>query len=41
LAETYGKETVDAWPEAGLRAEQITMAGFVEMYTRLAAQELP
>jgi len=35
LAETYGKETVDAWPEAGLRAEQITMAGFVEIYRRL------
>ncbi len=41
LAETYGKERVEAWPEAGLRAEQITMAGFVEMYRRLAAQELP
>jgi 16S rRNA (adenine1518-N6/adenine1519-N6)-dimethyltransferase len=37
LAETYGKETVEAWPEAGLRAEQITMAGFVEMYGRLGA----
>jgi len=35
LAETYGKETVDAWPEAGLRAEQITMAGFAEIYRRL------
>ena len=35
LAETYGKETVDAWPEAGLRAEQITLAGFIEMYGRL------
>ncbi len=35
LAETYGRETVDAWPEAGLRAEQITMAGFVEIYRRL------
>jgi len=30
LAETYGKELVEAWPKAGLRAEQITMAGFVE-----------
>jgi len=36
LAEEYGKELVDAWPEAGLRAEQITMAGFVEIYRRLA-----
>jgi 16S rRNA (adenine1518-N6/adenine1519-N6)-dimethyltransferase len=35
LAETYGKETVEAWPEAGLRAEQITMSGFLEMYGRL------
>lgn len=25
---------VDAWPEAGLRAEQISLAGFVEMYRR-------
>jgi 16S rRNA (adenine1518-N6/adenine1519-N6)-dimethyltransferase len=36
LAETYGKEAVDALPEAGLRAEQIPMAGFVDMYRRLA-----
>jgi 16S rRNA (adenine1518-N6/adenine1519-N6)-dimethyltransferase len=35
LAETYGKDMVDAWPEAGLRAEQITIAGFVEIYRRL------
>jgi 16S rRNA (adenine1518-N6/adenine1519-N6)-dimethyltransferase len=35
LAETYGKETVEALPEAGLRAEQITMAGFVEIYRQL------
>lgn len=39
LADTYGKELVDLWPEAGQRAEQITMAGFVEMYKRLAAKE--
>jgi len=39
LAETYGKDALDASPEAGLRAEQITMAGFVEMYRRLAAKE--
>jgi 16S rRNA (adenine1518-N6/adenine1519-N6)-dimethyltransferase len=41
LAEEYGKELVEAWPEAGLRAEQITMAGFVEMYARLGATERP
>jgi 16S rRNA (adenine1518-N6/adenine1519-N6)-dimethyltransferase len=35
LAETYGNEVVEAWPEAGMRAEQITMAGFVEMYRRV------
>jgi 16S rRNA (adenine1518-N6/adenine1519-N6)-dimethyltransferase len=39
LAEVYGKETVDAWPEAGLRAEQIAPEQFVEMYRR--AQSLP
>ena len=36
LAETYGKEVVDGWPEAGLRAEQIDLEGFVEMYGRIA-----
>jgi 16S rRNA (adenine1518-N6/adenine1519-N6)-dimethyltransferase len=36
LAETYGKALVDAWPEAGLRAEQIAVEGFVEMYERIA-----
>jgi 16S rRNA (adenine1518-N6/adenine1519-N6)-dimethyltransferase len=41
LAETYGKETVDAWPEAGLRAEQIAVAGFVEMYGRLGGKGHP
>jgi 16S rRNA (adenine1518-N6/adenine1519-N6)-dimethyltransferase len=35
LAEIYGKETIDGWPEAGLRAEQITLGNFVEMYRRL------
>ncbi|MGO9255772.1 MAG: 16S rRNA (adenine(1518)-N(6)/adenine(1519)-N(6))-dimethyltransferase RsmA [Bryobacteraceae bacterium] len=35
LAEAYGKDRVDAWPEAGLRAEQIPMEGFIEMYRRL------
>ena len=36
LAETYGRSVVDAWPEAGLRAEQIPLEGFVEMYARIA-----
>jgi 16S rRNA (adenine1518-N6/adenine1519-N6)-dimethyltransferase len=35
LAPVYGKEVVDAWPEAGLRAEQIAMEGFIDMYRRL------
>lgn len=34
LGDTYGREIVDAWPEAGLRAEQISLAGFVEMWRR-------
>jgi 16S rRNA (adenine1518-N6/adenine1519-N6)-dimethyltransferase len=34
LAQTYGREVVDAWPEAGLRAEQIAIEGFMEMYRR-------
>ena len=34
LAETYGP-AVDGWPEAGMRAEQIPLAGLLEMYRRL------
>jgi 16S rRNA A1518/A1519 N6-dimethyltransferase RsmA/KsgA/DIM1 with predicted DNA glycosylase/AP lyase activity len=37
LAGVYGKELVDAWPEAPLRAEQISLEGFVEMFRRLGA----
>ena len=33
LAEHYGKE-VDAWPEAGLRAEQIGLEKFAELFRR-------
>jgi len=36
LAPVYGKEVVDAWPEAGMRAEQIAIDGFVAMYGRIA-----
>src|SRR5581483_5850871 len=36
LAGYYSKTVVDAWPEAGLRAEQIPVEGFVEMYARIA-----
>ena len=35
LAGIYGKQVLDAWPEAGLRAEQIPLELFVEMYQRL------
>ena len=34
LAERYGN-AVDSWPEAGLRAEQISLGQFVEMYRRV------
>jgi 16S rRNA (adenine1518-N6/adenine1519-N6)-dimethyltransferase len=37
LAEFYGKELVDLWPEAGLRAEQLSIDDFVRMYARIAA----
>jgi 16S rRNA (adenine1518-N6/adenine1519-N6)-dimethyltransferase len=36
LAGLYGKEVVDAWPEAALRAEQIPLEGFVEIFRRVA-----
>jgi hypothetical protein len=26
---------VETWPEAGLRAEQIPLAGFLELYARV------
>jgi 16S rRNA (adenine1518-N6/adenine1519-N6)-dimethyltransferase len=35
LAETYGKDVVDSWPEAGMRAEQAPLALFVELFERL------
>ena len=34
LAGIYGKEMIDPWPEAGLRAEQITLEQFAELYRR-------
>jgi 16S rRNA (adenine1518-N6/adenine1519-N6)-dimethyltransferase len=37
LAEYYGKELIGAWPEAGLRAEQLPIEDFVRMYARIAA----
>jgi 16S rRNA (adenine1518-N6/adenine1519-N6)-dimethyltransferase len=35
LAGLYGKQVIDAWPEASLRAEQISLGGFAEMFRRL------
>ena len=35
LAALYGREIVDAWPEAGMRAEQLSLEKFVEMFQRL------
>jgi 16S rRNA (adenine1518-N6/adenine1519-N6)-dimethyltransferase len=35
LAGVYGRDLVDTWPEAGMRAEQIELAGFAAMYRRL------
>lgn len=35
LIPVYGKERIDTWPETGLRAEQIPVEGFVEMWRRL------
>ena len=41
LAEVFGKDTVDTWPEAGLRAEQISLEGFVEMWARTGRGRMP
>jgi 16S rRNA (adenine1518-N6/adenine1519-N6)-dimethyltransferase len=41
LAEAYGKALVEAWPEAGLRAEQIPLEQFLEMYRRVRAPAEP
>jgi 16S rRNA (adenine1518-N6/adenine1519-N6)-dimethyltransferase len=38
LAEIYGKEVVESWPEAGLRAEQLSMDQFTEIYRRLRVE---
>jgi len=35
LAGVYGKEVIDAWPEGGLRAEQIAIEQFAELFLRL------
>jgi 16S rRNA (adenine1518-N6/adenine1519-N6)-dimethyltransferase len=35
LAALYGKAAVESWPEAGMRAEQLTLAQFEDLYRRL------
>jgi len=35
LAPVYGKERIAGWPEAGRRAEQLSLDQFLEMYRRL------
>jgi 16S rRNA (adenine1518-N6/adenine1519-N6)-dimethyltransferase len=35
LADTYGRDLLDAWPEAGLRAEQIPLEQLLAMYERV------
>jgi 16S rRNA (adenine1518-N6/adenine1519-N6)-dimethyltransferase len=37
LAEIYAKELVDTWPEAALRAEQLSIEQFAAMYRRIGA----
>jgi 16S rRNA (adenine1518-N6/adenine1519-N6)-dimethyltransferase len=36
LAEIYGHEQIEVWPEAALRAEQISLEQFAAMYRRLS-----
>lgn len=35
LAGIYGKDVIDAWPEAGRRAQQLPLEQFAEMYLRI------
>lgn len=37
LAEFYGKDMIGDWPEVGMRAEQISLEGFLDMWRRLRA----
>ncbi len=37
LAPALGKSVVDAWPEAGMRAEQLSLEQFAALYHRAAA----
>jgi len=35
LAETYGKDVIDAWPEAASRAEQLSLGQLTDLYRRV------
>ncbi len=35
LAECYGRDIVDGWPEAAMRAEQLPLDAFVRMFARV------
>jgi 16S rRNA A1518/A1519 N6-dimethyltransferase RsmA/KsgA/DIM1 with predicted DNA glycosylase/AP lyase activity len=37
LAGVYGKEAIDGMPEASLRAEQLSIEQFAELYRKLAS----
>lgn len=39
LFAVYGKELIDSWPEAGLRAEQIPIEQFAELFRRIPPAE--
>jgi len=41
LSALYGRELVDTWPEAGLRAEQLTLEQFAAMFRRLDGPRIP
>jgi len=38
LAPVYGREVIEGWPEAALRAETLSLERFAVMYRRLASQ---
>jgi 16S rRNA (adenine1518-N6/adenine1519-N6)-dimethyltransferase len=38
LAESYGREALDSWPEASLRAEQLSLDQFAALYSRFTAR---
>ena len=41
LGPVYGKELIDAWPEATLRAEKLSLEQFVDLYRRVEKAPAP